>query len=137
MGVPTPLVAKHLAYAKRGRLPMSNRVDYKGWVLGDEAEEYLDKFDQVQRLTGRIRYVSGQIGQVAELLRSCPQRAFASIHDDWPTREQLREMVKEWEDAKAQLPNYWNRLSEDIRRAMQSKHPETATEIRIRIPDDY
>jgi len=137
MGVPTPLVAKHLAYAQRGRLPMSNRVDYKGWVLGDEAEEYLDKFDQVQRLTGRIRFVSGQIGQVAELLRSCPHRAFASIHDDWPTREQLREMVKEWEDAKAQLPNYWNRLSEDIRRAMQSKHPETATEIRIRIPDEY
>jgi hypothetical protein len=114
---------------------MSNRVDCRAWVLGDEAEEYLDKFDQVQRLTGRIRYVSGQIGQVAELLRSCPQKAFPSIRNDWPTREQLREMIKEWEDAKAQLPNYWNRLSEEIRRAMQSKHPEIATEIRMRIPD--
>ena len=127
MGVPTPLVAKHLAYAKRGRLPMSNRVDYKGWVLGDEAEEYLDKFDQVQRLTGRIRFVSGQIGQVAELLRSCPQRAFASIHDDWPTREQLRELVKEWEDAKAQLPNYWNRLSEDERNVFMRLSVATGT----------
>jgi hypothetical protein len=116
---------------------MSNQVDYKGWVWGEEAEAYLDKFDQVQRLTGRIRFVSGRIGQVAELLRCNPPKAFASIRNDWPTREQLREMIKEWEDAKAQLPNYWNRLSEDIRRAIESKHPETATDIRMRIPDDY
>jgi|SRR5579871_274078 len=115
---------------------MSNRVDYKSWILGAEAEEYLDKFDQVQRLTGRLRFVSGRVGHVAELLRCNPQKALASLHEDWPTREQLRELIKEWEDAKAQLPNYWNRLSDEHRRAMQSKHPEMATDSRMRIPDD-
>jgi len=115
---------------------MSNRADYKGWILGKEAEEYLDKFDQVQRLTGRLRFAAGTIGQVAELLRRNPQKAFASIRNDWPSCEQLRETIKEWEDAKAQLPNYWNRLPEEIRRAIDSKHPEMATDVRVRNPDD-
>jgi hypothetical protein len=115
---------------------MSNRVDYKGWVLGEEAEDYLDKFDQLQRLTGRIRLLSGRIGQVAEWLRSNPTKAFTALREDWPAREQLRQLIKDWEDARARLPNYWNRLPEDVRRSLQSRHPETATEIRLRIPDD-
>jgi hypothetical protein len=69
-------------------------------------------------------------------LRSHPPKAFASIRDDWPTREQLRDMIKEWEDAKAQLPNYWNRLPERMRRAMHSKHPEMATDVRMSSPED-
>ena len=115
---------------------MSNRADYKGWVWGDEAEEYLDRFDQVQRLTSRMRFVAGELREVAELLRSNPQKALTAIRGDWPTREQLREMIKEWEGAKAQLPSYWSRLSEEFRRAMHSKHPEMATDVRMRSPDD-
>jgi hypothetical protein len=115
---------------------MSNRANAKGWVWGEETEEYLDKFDQVQRLTGRLRFAAGEMRSLAELLRCNPRKALTSIRNDWPTREQLREMLKEWEDARVQLPNYWNRLPEDIRRAMHSKHPEMATDIRISAPED-
>jgi hypothetical protein len=115
---------------------MSNRTDYKGWILGQEAEEYLDKFDQLQRLTGRLRFLSGEMREVAELLRCNPQKAFAAIRNGWPTGDELREMIKEWDDARAQLPNYWNRLPAEIRRAIDSKHPEVATDVRLRSPDD-
>jgi NTP pyrophosphatase (non-canonical NTP hydrolase) len=115
---------------------MSNRAEFKGWIWGEETEAYLDKFDQVQRLTARIRFVAAELGEIAELLRCNPQKAYGAIRKDWPTRDQLREMIKEWEDAKAQLPNYWNRLSEEIRRAIDHRHPEMATDVRMRSPDD-
>ena len=94
--------------------------------MASEVEEYLDRFDAVQRLAERIDVVADQIQDVSELLRDDPREAVEAIPSDWPTAEQLRAMLTEMADAVDQLPLYWAKVPERIRNSMPGKHPDRA-----------
>ena len=115
-------------------LEKSNRV--AGWTLGSEIEAYLDRFNAVQRLAERISSVTETIGTVGNLLACDPRRAFAAIPNDWPTQEELRALLTDFESERAQLQLHWTRLAEKVRSSLPGKRPEMAAQPQLCIPAD-
>ena len=107
-----------------------------GWTMAGDLEAYLDRFDAVQRLSERISTVAEMAGTVSNLLAGDPKRAFAAIPDDWPTANELRALLMEFEGAKAQLQLHWGRLAEKVRSSMPTKRPEMAGQAQLCILHD-
>jgi hypothetical protein len=107
-----------------------------GWTMASDIEAYLDRFDAVQRLAERISGVAETIGTVSNLLAGDSKRAFAAIPNDWPTQEELRALLTDFESAKAQLQLYWHRLAEKVRSSMPTKRPEMAGQAQMCVPYD-
>lgn len=102
-----------------------------GWTMASEIEEYLDRFDEVKRLTQRLFVLADKISTLGNMLGDNDKRAFAAIPNDWPTKEELQALVQELESAKAQLSLYWSRIPERMRASMHSSRPEVASQTHL------
>jgi hypothetical protein len=98
----------------------------EGWIMPTEVEDYLDKFDGVGRLADRAFAMGERIAETAETLKDHPRGALPSISSDWPTYQQIRELIEAYEKAQNELDVMWPRLPEKIREAMPNKHPSQA-----------
>lgn len=96
--------------------------------MASEIEAYLDAFEEVQRLLKRLSAVVDQINAVAEAIADDLQDAAAMIPNDWPTRDQLRELLKEIAISKDELALKWQAVPERIRNAMPNKRPDVVGE---------
>jgi len=104
--------------------------------MASEVEEYLDKFDATDSFAERIFEMSEKIGEVADLLAEDPQTALPAIPADWPTYDELRQLLLDFEKSRGELEVYWQtKLSDRIRTAISHKSPDKAGQQRLTIPD--
>jgi hypothetical protein len=96
--------------------------------MASEIEAYLDAFEEVQRLLMRLSGVVDQINSVSEAIADDLQDAAAMIPADWPTRDQLRNLLAEIAASKEQLELKWKAIPERIRNAMPNKRPDMVGE---------
>ena len=104
------------------------------WIMPSELEEYLDVFDAVQRQAIQLSQISNRVWQVGKLLTDNPEQAFTEIPKDWPTGEQLTELLKEFISSKAKLKMFWERIPQRVRDSVSGKSPEMADRIAISVP---
>jgi hypothetical protein len=106
-----------------------------GCRMSEDTEAYLDKFDLVHRLALRIFEASSQFSEIAEALQSDPERAHAVITNNWPSKDDVLNLLQEFASEKEVLKLLWTKLPQRTKNAMSSKKPENATMIGMSIPD--
>lgn len=111
------------------------QLHVEGYRMSDDTEAYLDKFDLVHRLALRISEASQQFSEISESLQSDPVRAFADITNNWPSKDDILSLLREFASEKAVLVLLWEKIPERTRRAMSSKKPENAIKIGMVIPE--
>jgi hypothetical protein len=96
--------------------------------MASEIEAYLDAFEEVQRLLVQLAAVVDKINGVTDAIAEDPRDAAAMIPSDWPTRDQLRELLEQVANSKDELELKWSAIPERIRNAMPNKRPEMVDE---------
>src|SRR5262245_54016655 len=104
--------------------------------MASAVEEYLDRFEAVQRLTERINAVAVHLMDVSQCLEDDLQEARALISSEWPTADQLQALMTELENAKDRLALDWDKLPQRVRDAMPNKHPDSASVPPDQDPDE-
>ncbi len=96
--------------------------------MASEIEVYLDEFEGVQRLLVQLAVVVDKINGVTDAIADDPRDAAAMIPSDWPTRDQLRELLEQVANSKDELARKWSAVPERIRNAMPNKRPDMVDE---------
>jgi hypothetical protein len=106
---------------------------WRGRAMASELEEYLDKFDGVDRWAERVFGLSGKIAEMAEALQGNARAALAAIPPDWPTDQHMRELLIAYDAARGELEIEWQKLPARIRQTVPHKHPSKAGRGRMKI----
>lgn len=107
----------------------------EGWIMASEVEEYLDKYDAVERAAERIFFVADEVERFGALLKENAKAALSGFPPDWPTRQTIVDLIAAYDKAKIELDGKWSALSNRVKETIVHKKPSTAGQSRMRIPD--
>jgi hypothetical protein len=90
--------------------------DQELWTMPGPLEDYIAHFQETDKLSRQVKVALNNLSTQVSQAVQAPRVLLQPSNMPWPTRDELRAMVAEWQAKEAPLIAEYNRLPEDLRK---------------------